>query len=480
MCPYAKRRKRALWLVCNKRVEAVSTSDSARGSTATTTTTDVAVTIAAATSAAIAATITAPASANPANIAAAISAATSAAIAATAIIASASDAAPAISAPVSPVSDAAPAISVPASAPITAPTFVTAPASVPVISAPASAIATPVSPASALTCAPVSAIAAPTSSPIFVTDSSPIFVTAPALLTPAFVPDSAPTSDVVAPTSPADPDAAPPATELALFDGSGAEVTSAGLRKAMGIFIFAHVDVLADAYRLEHGCPLTQLGLKPSEIHQKLGELEGVECWEPRQRVDDERGSLGRGLLAQLGLLRSPDEAVLAPVLCCTLAAICGTRVDRLSGPLLAGVFKLATGIDTQSLRVVTRAGTKALNWCHLCNMLQRWVDSLAELTSEVGLASLLAKAAACTALYERQCVKGLGRLAIDFDGRIAQQLLADDASESQLLLGIGQAELRALAARLALIVSKDTSPHVKGTLLHLSESEAARLASLE
>ncbi|KAJ2696994.1 hypothetical protein H4218_004257, partial [Coemansia sp. IMI 209128] len=477
------------------RVEAVSTSDSARGSTATTTTTDVAVTIAAATSAAIAATITAPASANPANIAAAISAATSAAIAATAIIASASDAAPAISAPVSPVSDAAPAISVPASAPITAPTFVTAPAFVPVISAPASAIATPVSPASALTCAPVSAIAAPTSSPIFVTDSSPIFVTAPALLTPAFIPDSAPTSDVAAPTSPADPDAAPPATELALFDGSGAEVTSAGLRKAMGIFIFAHVDVLADAYRLEHGRPLTQLGLKPSEIHQKLGELEGVECWEPRQvartwqeaqtllflqRVDDERGSLGRGLLAQLGLLRSPDEAVLAPVLCCTLAAICGTRVDRLSGPLLAGVFKLATGIDTQSLRVVTRAGTKALNWCHLCNMLQRWVDSLAELTSEVGLASLLAKAAACTALYERQCVKGLGRLAIDFDGRIAQQLLADDASESQLLLGIGQAELRDLAARLALIVSKDTSPHVKGTLLHLSESEVARLASLE
>ncbi|KAJ2686836.1 hypothetical protein IWW39_003375, partial [Coemansia spiralis] len=281
------------------------------------------------------------------------------------------------------------------------------------------------------------------------------------------------------PHLPTDLDAASPATELALHDGSRAKVPSAGLHKAMSIFIFAHLDVLADAYRLEHGCLLTQCGDILSKTRQKLGELKGVECWEPwqvvrtwqevqtllfLQQIDDERGSLGCGVLAQLGLTYDLDKAILALVLCRTLAATCGTWVDQLLGPFLVGIFRLVTGLDIQSLWVVTGAGIKVTTWCQICDMLLEWVD---------GVANLLAKAAACTNPYKRQCTRRLGSMMIDLGSHIAQGLLADDASESQLLLGIGQAELKVLAACLALIVSKDMSPHMRDNLLHLLEESS-------
>ncbi|KAJ2021790.1 hypothetical protein IWW57_004782 [Coemansia sp. S610] len=177
----------------------------------------------------------------------------------------------------------------------------------------------------------------------------------------------------------------------------------------------------------------------------------GDEHW---SLLGDEHWSLRQSVLARLGLEDDAGSVVLAPVLFCTLAALCGTPVGRVTGPMLASAFMLTTGRDLQAIRVMTRNGVLTMPSSDLADAFKRWALNLNALVNESNcIEALLGWAEACNSLYSRKYQRDAAGSTLSLNEQVALRILAEDNHEGRLLLGLGKTDIRWLYSNIDYIV---------------------------
>ncbi|KAJ2876697.1 hypothetical protein H4R27_006310 [Coemansia aciculifera] len=185
------------------------------------------------------------------------------------------------------------------------------------------------------------------------------------------------------------------------------------------------------------------------------------------RRRDLEPETLRQNVLQQLGLDEDLGAVVLGPRLCYALVAMCGIRVDQMTGPILSSMFSTVTGEDLHLLNVVTKQGVQPMAPNDICRMVKRWVCNLSKLLAKNnGMEQSLVAARDCNNFYKGQCS---GASHGDPGGLVAKRILTGKRFCSLVYLGVQGVELKELYKRLVDIVSKHTSNHTKECLEQLA-----------
>ncbi|KAJ2831522.1 hypothetical protein GGI24_001549 [Coemansia furcata] len=256
----------------------------------------------------------------------------------------------------------------------------------------------------------------------------------------------------------------------AIYDQSGAEVTSERLLAVVKPFIYISPDVVLASYYDMYGFQLIPNGIKPHEFVKALAKLDGfgyLTLWLSSehsarlahlnflQRCDLELETLRDDILGRLGLTKDLTTVVLGPVLCYTLVVLCGSRMDRMTGSILEQMFTTVTNIKLQSLWVVTADGANRMSAFELCHMVKVWVEGLGEfIAMDNGAQRSFDMARQCSHEYERRCVAD-GNNSKD---KVAADMLRHNEHFSQLFLGVGEDKLTVLHRVLPHLMNRDTS----------------------
>ncbi|KAJ2832056.1 hypothetical protein FBU31_002151 [Coemansia sp. 'formosensis'] len=266
----------------------------------------------------------------------------------------------------------------------------------------------------------------------------------------------------------------------AIYDQSGAKVTSECLLAVIDPFIIIDLDLLLVIYHSMYGCRLLSSGVSPLHFIQACTGRGTLRRWTPQlteehsvrlthldflQRCDCEPGDLTRSILRRLGLAQDMSAVVLGPVLCYSLVTLCGIRMDMLTGQLLEQMFTAATRIKLQLLWVATASGTKQMSKDDICLTVKSWVKGIGEFIARNGVNALLDMARQCNCEYERS---GSGDHSNPMDN-VAVRSLPNDENNRWLLLGIRENELETLCYKLVHVAESGTSPQIKDSLRQVS-----------
>ncbi|KAJ2745645.1 hypothetical protein GGI19_006483, partial [Coemansia pectinata] len=187
-------------------------------------------------------------------------------------------------------------------------------------------------------------------------------------------------------------DGATASSSRTTYEHSDDKATSKRLLAAIKPCIFVEVDFVSGIYRRIHSCSLMPPGVKPKKFIKRLAKMDGLEHWVPRlsptkskglaglnflRRRDLEPETLRLDVLRQLGLAEDLSAVVLGPRLCYALVAMCGIRVDQMSGPILSSMFSTVTGEDLHLLNMVTQQGVRQMTANSICQMVKSWVSNL-------------------------------------------------------------------------------------------------------
>ncbi|KAJ2813285.1 hypothetical protein H4S07_000801 [Coemansia furcata] len=255
----------------------------------------------------------------------------------------------------------------------------------------------------------------------------------------------------------------------AIYDQSGAEVTSERLLAAVKPFIYISPDVVFASYHETHHCQLIPYGIKPHEFIKTLAKLDGFGHLTLRlssehsarlahvnflQRCDLELETLRDDILGRLGLTKDLTAVVLSPVLCYTLVILCGTRMDQMTGLIIDIMFTTATDVKLQLLWVTTVCGTHQMSASDLCHMVKAWVEGLCQYITHNGIESSLDMARQCSNEYARRRSAGSGNSMAN----VAAEMLKHNEHFSQLFLGVGEDKLTILHRVIPHLMGIDTS----------------------
>ncbi|KAJ2808773.1 hypothetical protein H4S07_003335 [Coemansia furcata] len=266
----------------------------------------------------------------------------------------------------------------------------------------------------------------------------------------------------------------------AMYDQSGAEVTSERLLAVIDPFIFIDLDLLLVIYHSMYGRRLLSSDVSPLDFIQACTGRGTLRRWTPQlteehsvrlthldfiQRCDREPGDLTRSILRRLGLAHDTSAVVLSPVLCYTLVILCGTQMDRMTGQLLEQMFTAATRIKLQSLWIATEGGTNQMSEDDICLTVKSWVEDLSNFVALNGIDSSLDIATH----YYNQYVSGSRAGGNASEGNVAARSNTNDGHYRWLLVGISADDLRKLYRVLIHVAESGTSPQIKDNLRRVS-----------
>ncbi|KAJ2055414.1 hypothetical protein GGI17_006655 [Coemansia sp. S146] len=246
--------------------------------------------------------------------------------------------------------------------------------------------------------------------------------------------------------------------------------------------IFVNLAFISGIYHQAHGRLLMTPGVKPKHFVKELDRMDELEHWVPQLATADSAGLAGLNLLRcrdlepetlrldvlrQLGLAEDLRAVVLGPRLCYALIAMCGMRVNQMSGPILSSMFSTVTGEDLHLLNVATEQDVRQMTAKSICRMVRKWVSNLINLLAENnGMEQSLVAARDCNNFYKGQCS---GASHGDPGSLVAKCILTSKRLCSLVYLGVQGVELKELYKRLAHIASKGTSTHTKECLEQLA-----------
>ncbi|KAJ2035696.1 hypothetical protein IW146_001714 [Coemansia sp. RSA 922] len=262
----------------------------------------------------------------------------------------------------------------------------------------------------------------------------------------------------------------PSFTGSMIRDNSNEEITCIRLSRALGQYSSIPLGLLPMVYRLFYGCELVPRGADTHDFLLRLTELEGFEYWYIPFEGADLDGSSGLEILRRDGpaletmhhdlrqlLAKEQGMTVVAPKLLHFLCTLCCMRAGLLTGPILSELFERATGQSLSSLNVVTERGIHRYTDDQLAEMLKNWLKELCAFISNEGHAQyLLDGATTCSDAYRASRRKnrtdGAG---LDQRHVIAQEMLASNEHNSQLVLGISPSSLEWLYMGLQFLAEK-------------------------
>ncbi|KAJ2251779.1 hypothetical protein GGI13_003656 [Coemansia sp. RSA 455] len=271
-----------------------------------------------------------------------------------------------------------------------------------------------------------------------------------------------------------------------ICDNSDEEITCIRLSRALGQYSSIPLGLLPIVYHLFYGCELVPRGADTHDFLLRLTELEGFEYWyTPFEGADLDRSS-GLEILRRDGpaletmhhdlrqlLAKEQGMTVVAPKLLNFLCKLCCMRAGLLTGPILSELFERATGQSLSSLNVVTERGIHRYTDDQLAEMLRNWLKELCAFISNEGRAQyLLDGATTCSdefrARRRKNRTDGAG---LDQRHVIAQEMLASNEHNSQLVLGISSSSLEGLYMALPFLAEKLVDMSTLRYLKSLSDS---------
>ncbi|KAJ2020937.1 hypothetical protein GGI14_000426 [Coemansia sp. S680] len=278
----------------------------------------------------------------------------------------------------------------------------------------------------------------------------------------------------------------PSFTGSMIRDNSDEEITCIRLARALGQYSSIPLGLLPMVYRLFYGCELVPRGADTHDFLLRLTELEGFEYWYIPLEGTGLDGSSGLEILRRDGpaletmhhdlrqlLAKEQGMTVVAPKLLSFLCTLCCMRAGLLTGPILSELFERATGQSLSSLNVVTERGIHRYTNDQLAEMLKKWLKELCAFISNEGRAQyLLDGATTCSDAYRASRRKnrtdGAG---LDQRYVIAQEMLASNEHNSQLVLGISSSSLEWLYMGLPFLAEKLVDMSTLRYLKSLSDS---------
>ncbi|KAJ2881879.1 hypothetical protein H4R27_003805 [Coemansia aciculifera] len=271
-------------------------------------------------------------------------------------------------------------------------------------------------------------------------------------------------------------------------DGSDQDITSEHLLVLAHPFTLIDIDVLADIFKLVTRRRLIPEDVESGRFARELARLEGLTRWPPRLTKNDlpELATLNllrcgdmdseaprQTPLQRLGLAEGQGAVVLGPVLCYALVALCGIRLEQMSGPVLEKIFKRWTGKSLSELTVATRYRVGQMSETDVSNLVRDWVQGLCTyITRDGGVKRSLTSATQCNRYYMSQCPMDANGARSDPTGNIAKEVL-DGSSDCRLFLGLSEDiyDLEALCKRFFATADGSVEQHTAACLRQIADS---------
>ncbi|KAJ2751959.1 hypothetical protein GGI19_004137 [Coemansia pectinata] len=271
-----------------------------------------------------------------------------------------------------------------------------------------------------------------------------------------------------------------------IHDSSGAVVTPARLSKAFDRSSFMPLNVLPGVYKLTYGCKLIPSDANIRDFWKKLTKIGGFGYWLMPLEGPDAATNAGRHVLQRSGpelaimhqnfiggLAYAGEQGMLvpAPLLCCFIVTLCCMRTSQLTGRIVSEMFQRVAGRGLESLRVVTRTEIRKHTDDELADMAKKWFKDLCLYISNGCRARYsLDMATKCFDAYTNRCrINGTECACIDPEGKVAQEMLASNEHDSQLVIGIQRRELRTLYKHMLFLVDEDEDRDTMTSLKKLS-----------
>ncbi|KAJ2069491.1 hypothetical protein GGI08_000326 [Coemansia sp. S2] len=210
-----------------------------------------------------------------------------------------------------------------------------------------------------------------------------------------------------------------------IHDSSGQEVTSVRVSLVFGSYFYMTLAMFAAVYQRKFGNQLLPNGADSEVVQEALGALEGFRLYtiQAESAGSDQAASLTvlmrdglefdtmrLDLQKRLGLTKRPISPIPAPLLFYSVAMLGCISLDQMSGAVLQEMLLTITGVDFDTLSVVTDQGIRQMSYGDIFSKTKTWVHDLCLFAIKGGhIDKTLSMAATCHRKYIR---KGIPMLA--------------------------------------------------------------------
>ncbi|KAJ2104781.1 hypothetical protein GGI16_002632 [Coemansia sp. S142-1] len=228
-----------------------------------------------------------------------------------------------------------------------------------------------------------------------------------------------------------------------ICDSSGQEVTSMRVSLVFGSFFYMTLAMFATVYQRKFGCRLVPEGANFEVVQEALGALEGFRLYtiQAESAGSDQAASLAvlmrdgpkletmrLDLQCRLGLTKRPISPIPAPLLFYSVAMLGCISLDQMSGAVVQEMLLTITGVDFDTLSVVTEQGICQMSYDDLCCNAKTWACNFCRLTTKGGMHKTLGNVTRCRKAYIKACrAKGNTDADLDPKGNIAKEMLKSD-----------------------------------------------------
>ncbi|KAJ2255952.1 hypothetical protein GGI13_001368 [Coemansia sp. RSA 455] len=204
-----------------------------------------------------------------------------------------------------------------------------------------------------------------------------------------------------------------------IYDSSNEAMTSMRVSLVFGSFFYMTLAMFATLYQREFGCRLVPKGADPDAVQKALRALEGfrlhtiqVESASSDQAVSltvlmcdgPKFETMRLDLQMRLGLTTKPFSPIPAPLLYYSVVMLRCMPLDEISGAVLQEMLPTITGVDFDTLSVVTDQGICQMSYDDLCSNAKTWACYICRLTTKGGMHKALGKAMRCRKAYIKEC----------------------------------------------------------------------------
>ncbi|KAJ2868550.1 hypothetical protein GGH94_000082 [Coemansia aciculifera] len=275
---------------------------------------------------------------------------------------------------------------------------------------------------------------------------------------------------------------------IAIYDSSGEAVTSIRVSLVFESFLYMTFAMFGTLYRRKFGFQLIPEGADPHVVLEALGALEGFKLHliPVKSTGSDQAVSLTvllrdgskfdimrQDLKRRLGLMRKPISPIPAPPLFYSVVMLGCMPLDQLSSAILQDIISTITGVDFDTLPIVTSKGIRRMSYDDLCTAATDWVRDLCQFATKVrNMKETLGMVTRSHKKYANKCYAN-GNTDADLDpkGKIAKKMLKDDVCNSCLVFGICKPEFKKLLKHLAFMIKDNDDECAKKYMKNVSDS---------
>ncbi|KAJ2064608.1 hypothetical protein GGI17_000935 [Coemansia sp. S146] len=272
-----------------------------------------------------------------------------------------------------------------------------------------------------------------------------------------------------------------------ICDGSGGVITSMRVSIVFDSFFYMTLAMFATLYGRKFSCRLIPEGADPQVFHEALGALEGFKLHSisVKSTGSDQAVSLTvllrngpefkrkhLDLKRRLGLTKKPISSIPVPLMCYSVVILGCMPLDQLSSTVLQDMFSTITGVDFETLPIVTSKEIHRMSYDDLCSTVTDWVHDLCRFTLKGGnMNKTLNIVRDCHKAYANKCY-GNENMNADLDPKgMVAKMLKDDVCSMWLLLGIRKPEFRTLFKHLTFMIEDHDNEGVKSYMKNVSIS---------